>query len=42
MSGQSWWLTGWDDWLVVLWIYTFPIVVVYATIRWLLDKIKSK
>ena len=33
------WLTGWDDWLMVIWFYAFPVALLWASIRWLIDRI---
>ena len=38
-SGMEW-LTGWDSWMLVLWVVALPIVLVYATARWLIDRMK--
>jgi hypothetical protein len=38
-SGMEW-LTGWDSWMLVLWAIALPIVLVYATARWLIDRTK--
>ena len=42
MSDWPVWLTGgWDALLVTVWLVCLPIVLVYAAIRWLLDRINK-